>query len=312
MVLEVKHLRLVEAVATYGTLTNASKYLHLTQSALSHQLNELERRLGTPLFHRVGRRLVPTVAGERLLDAARRTLSVLRRTEGSIKRIAAGNETVLRLTTECYTAYHWLPAILDAFAERCPKVEVQIVADAARHPVNALMAGKVDVAVMYEPPKNDKLRVIPLFEDDMLVVMSPEHRLASQPFVRPEDFAEEHLVMYAASTSDSTVFRRYLDPAGITPRKTSAIQLTEAIVEMVKAGQGIAVLARWAIEPQLRDGSLVALPMTRDGLRRQWSAVVLDQGSMPLYIHEFCRLLTSGPAAMAARGREQRTAAVKR
>ncbi|MGE5101595.1 MAG: LysR family transcriptional regulator [Deltaproteobacteria bacterium] len=309
MVLEVKHLRLVEAVATYGTLTNASKYLHLTQSALSHQLNELERRLGTPLFHRVGRRLVPTVAGERLLDAAKRTLTVLRRTEGSIKRIAAGNEAVLRLTTECYTAYHWLPAILDAFAERCPKVDVQIVADAARRPVNALMAGKVDVVVMNEPPKNDKLRVIPLFEDDMLVVMSPEHRLAVQQFVRPEDFADEHLVMYSASTSNSMLFKRYLDPAGIAPRKISAIQLTEAIVEMAKAGQGIAVLARWAIEPHLRDGSLVALPMTREGLRRQWSAVVLDQGSTPLYIREFCRLLTSGPAAMANRGREQRPAA---
>lgn len=308
MVLEVKHLRLVEAVATYGTLTNASKYLHLTQSALSHQLNELERRLGTPLFHRVGRRLVPTVAGERLLDAAKRTLTVLRRTEGSIKRIAAGNEAVLRLTTECYTAYHWLPAILDAFAERCPKVDVQIVADAARRPVNALMAGKVDVVVMNEPPKNDKLRVIPLFEDDMLVVMSPDHRLAVQQFVRPEDFADEHLVMYSASTSNSMLFKRYLDPAGIAPRKISAIQLTEAIVEMAKAGQGIAVLARWAIEPHLRDGSLVALPMTRDGLRRQWSAVVLDQGSTPLYIREFCRLLTSGPAAMANRGREQRPA----
>lgn len=309
MVLEVKHLRLVEAVATYGTLTNASKYLHLTQSALSHQLNELERRLGTPLFHRVGRRLVPTVAGERLLDAAKRTLTVLRRTEGSIKRIAAGNEAVLRLTTECYTAYHWLPAILDAFAERCPKVDVQIVADAARRPVNALMAGKVDVVVMNEPPKNDKLRVIPLFEDDMLVVMSPDHRLAVQQFVRPEDFADEHLVMYSASTSNSMLFKRYLDPAGIAPRKISAIQLTEAIVEMAKAGQGIAVLARWAIEPHLRDGSLVALPMTREGLRRQWSAVVLDQGSTPLYIREFCRLLTSGPAAMANRGREQRPAA---
>jgi LysR family transcriptional regulator for metE and metH len=108
------------------------------------------------------------------------------------------------------------------------------------------------------------------------------------------------------------LFTRYLDPAGITPRKISAIQLTEAIVEMAKAGQGIAVLARWAIEPHLRDGSLVALPMTRDGLRRQWSAVVLDQGSTPLYIREFCRLLTSGPAAMAVRGRERRPAAAKR
>jgi LysR family transcriptional regulator for metE and metH len=84
MILEVKHLQLVEAVAEFGSLTNAGKHLHLTQSALSHQLVELERRLATPLFHRVGRRLVPTVVGHRPLRSATRTLHILRRTEASL------------------------------------------------------------------------------------------------------------------------------------------------------------------------------------------------------------------------------------
>jgi LysR family transcriptional regulator for metE and metH len=307
VILEVKHLRLAEAVAIHGTLTNASKHLHLTQSALSHQLGELERRLGTPLFHRAGRRLVPTLAGEQLLDAARRSLSVLRRTERTIRRIASGQEAVLRLTTECYTAYHWLPAVLDQFAGRCPKVEVHIVPEASRHPLKALLTGKVDVAVMQDRPEDERLDVMPLFEDDMLVVMSPHHRLAAEPFVRPEELADEHLLMYTTSRADNLLFTRLLDPRGIVPRKVTAIQLTEAIVEMVKGGFGIAVLARWAVEPHLRDGSLLGLPLTQDGLRRQWSAVAIRQPATPLYVREFCRLLAAGPSAMARRGNASTT-----
>jgi LysR family transcriptional regulator for metE and metH len=308
VILEVKHLQLVEAVATYGTLTNASKYLNLSQSALSHQLNDLEHRLGTPLFHRVGRRLVATIAGDRLLDGAQRSLSVMRCTEESIRRIASGHEAVLRVTTECYTAYHWLPAILEAFAVRCPKVELQIVAGAARHPVKALLAGKVDIVLTYDTPANDGLEVIRLFDDDMLVVMSPEHALADRQCIAAEDFADEHLLMYNADPADSVVFRRVLNPAGIVPRKITGIQLTEAIVEMAKAGQGIAVLARWAVEPHLRGGSVIGVPLTSDGFRRTWNAVVIKQPSTPLYVREFCRLLTTGPGAMAARGRPRMVA----
>ncbi|HEX3867135.1 MAG TPA: LysR family transcriptional regulator [Gemmatimonadaceae bacterium] len=308
MILEVKHLRLVEAVAAHGTLTNASQYLHLTQSALSHQLNELERRLGTPLFHRVGRRLVPTIAGDRLLESAQRTLAELRRAESSIERIAAGHDAALRLTAECQTAYHWLSSILDAFARRCPTIDLQIVADPSARPLELLLAGKVDVAVMCAAPESDRVEAIPLFEDDMLVVAAPGHRFAAMPFVRPEDFIDEHLLMYTPSPADSVVFGRCLDPAGVAPRRVSTIRLTEAMVEMAKAGLGVAVLAEWAVEQHLRDGSLIGRPITRNGLRRQWSAMVMKRPAPPLYVREFCRLLTPGPAAMLSHRISRRNA----
>lgn len=305
MILEVKHLRLVEAVASYGTLTNAGKHLNLTQSALSHQLNELERRLGTPLFHRVGRRLVPTVAGERLLEAAKRTLTILRRTEGTLKRIAAGQEAVLRLTTECYTAYHWLPAILEEFGRRCPKVEVQVVAEATRRPIEALLAGKIDVAIMHNPVRDDRIESTPLFEDEMVVVAAPSHPLAKAAFVRPEDFADEHLLVYTPLQAEDLIVRRVLGPAGVMPRRVTAIQLTEAMLEMVRAGLGISVLARWAAEPQVASGAVRAIRLTQHGLMREWSAGVLRQQTTPLYIREFCRLLSAGPTSLSMEKREK-------
>src|SRR5262252_6692462 len=112
MDLEVRHLRLVAAVADCGSLTRAGDRLHLTQSALSHQLRDIESRLGVALFLRIGKRLVLTPAGERLLGSAREVLGALRQAELEIRQLGQENAGLLRITTECYTCYHWLPPLL--------------------------------------------------------------------------------------------------------------------------------------------------------------------------------------------------------
>src|SRR4030095_9896073 len=113
MNLEVRHLKLVEAIAETRSVTRAGERLHLTQSALSHQLRDIETRLGTPLLLRLNRRMVPTPAGERLLESARTVLAHLRGTEEEIRGMGKKEgEGLLRLAIECYTCYHWLPALL--------------------------------------------------------------------------------------------------------------------------------------------------------------------------------------------------------
>jgi LysR family transcriptional regulator for metE and metH len=295
MILEVKHLQLVEAVAQFGSLTNAGKHLNLTQSALSHQLVDLERRLGTPLFHRVGRRLVPTIAGDQLLRSATRTLKILRRTEATLERIAAGRDAVVRFSTECYTAYHWLSPLLAEYARRCPKVEVQVVAEATRHPIDALLAGRIDIGVGVDFPKDDRIELSPLFEDELVLITPKTHPLASREYVMAADLAPEHLFSYSEPRAENVVFRYLLDPAGVMPRRVSTIQLTEAIVEMVKAGLGVAALASWAIEPYVAAGALAVIRLTPSGVRRRWQAATLKQQATPLHIREFCKLLAAGP-----------------
>src|ERR1043165_4618677 len=126
MEIDIRHLRLIETVAKEGNLTRAGERLHLTQSALSHQLLDLEEELGVRLFNRVKRSMVITAAGERLLRSAEKIRHELDQATAELRRIARGDGGVLRISTECYTTYHWLPPLLVAFQKEFTAVDIRI------------------------------------------------------------------------------------------------------------------------------------------------------------------------------------------
>jgi LysR family transcriptional regulator for metE and metH len=296
--LEIRHLKLVIAVAEEGSVTKAGHRLHLTQSALSHQLREAERQLGASLFLRLNKKMILTEAGERLLESAQSVLEELKHAGEEIHRMAASRDSVLRISTECYTCYHWLPGMLKVFNREFPRVDVQIVVEATRRPIQALLEGKLDLAIVSETARNGKLLFKPLFRDELVVVMRPDHPLASRAHVKPEDFSGEHLIIYTTS-GDNAVIQKVLMPSGISPRRVSQVQLTEAIFEMVKAGLGITVMARWAVAPQIESGALAALPLTNKGFHRQWRAALIKSKKVPNYINGFVRLLANKSFAAA-------------
>ncbi len=299
MDLDVRHLRLVVAIAECRSLTRAGEELHLTQSALSHQLRDIESRLGTPLFLRLNRRMALTPAGERLLETARRVLAELTGVEGAIRGGLKGVTVPLRLATECYTCYHWLTSVLKPFRARFPHVETTIAAGCTRRPMAALLEGHLELAIMSSTVRDARVVVRPLFEDEQVVVVSADHPLARAPFVRLTDFRREKLITYVAR-EDSHFVTRVLEPAGVIPRAIEPVQMTEAIVEMVRAGLGIAVLARWAVAPYLRDDSLRAVKLTADGHRRAWKAVIPKRLDGADYIEDFIDLVTKHTPAPAA------------
>jgi LysR family transcriptional regulator for metE and metH len=288
--LEIRHLRLLAAVAQEGSVTEAGKRLHLTQSALSHQLRDAEEKLGTALFLRLGKKMVLTPAGEKLLVCARRVLDELGTAETQIEGLNGGARGVIRLSTECYTCYHWLPPLLKKFHGKFAQVDVNIDAAATPHPAAALLGGKLDVAIMCTPPRNKSLRVTPMFEDELVLVLAPGHRLASSNQIVPRDLANETVLIYPPR-EESTLLRRILQPAGVEPQRVVEVPLTEAIIEMAAAGTGVGFLARWAVAPYAEAGRVAIRPVSNRGYRRQWHAVTLRNQRMPPYLVEFLNLL---------------------
>jgi LysR family transcriptional regulator for metE and metH len=304
-ILEVRHLQLVAAIVDEGTLTRASERLHLTQSALSHQLLEVEQRIGTPLFHRISRRMTLTDAGHRVLETSRRVLSDLAQAEDELLQFATHRRGTIRIATQCYTVYHWLPTVMKRFEQKYPNVDVRIEVEATGDPFEALLNGLLDVAFVHNDPPERGIEVETLFEDEMKVIAAPGHRFAKQSFVRASDLAEETFLTYS-SLRGNFVYDRLLRPAGLEPKKHLQVRLTEAIIELVKAGTGVAVLAQWAAAPYVAAGSIVAVPLTRRGCPRQWRVASLAARPMPAFTRAFVDMVAShGPAALklAASGR---------
>ena len=294
MDLEIRHLRLVQAIADTGSVTSASDRLFLTPSALSHQLRDIEQRLHTRLFRRVGRRMVPTAAGQDLVESAARVLALVSETETRLKARAASGERTLRISTQCYTGYHWLPRLLTAYRRAHPNVAVQIDVAATSNTIGALLDGRIDLALTFDPVASRRVTETVLFDDELVVILAPNHRLALKPFVTPADFAPERLYVYAPK-SEATVYTRVLKPARVEPSSLEQVQLTEAIIELV--GHGVGVLARWAVQPHVDAGTLAAVRLTRRGFVRQWRAVALRETAAQAHVQQFVALLArQGPA----------------
>jgi LysR family transcriptional regulator, regulator for metE and metH len=271
--LEIRDLRLVAAIATEGSLARASLRLHLTPSALSHHLLALEARVGTRLCQRVGRRMRLTPAGTRLADAGARVLEAL----AGAERAVAGAEPardVVRLSTACHTTYYWLPSVIAAYAKTEPTVDVRLTSEGGSQPVAELVAGAVDVAIVSDRARDRRVRYVPIFCDELVALVGPQHPWAARGHVSVGDFAGEHLIHYASTKSELMIFKEVLRPAGVQPKRTSPVLLTEAILEMVRSGLGVAVLAHWAAAPYLERGQVRAVRITARGLKRQWYAAM--------------------------------------
>jgi LysR family transcriptional regulator for metE and metH len=236
--------------------------------------------------------MVLTPAGDRLIACARRVLDELRNTEVQIERLNGNSRGVIRLSTECYTCYHWLPPVLQKFHGKYSKVEVNIDASATSDPAAALLEGKLDVAIISTPPRNATLRATPMFEDEMMVVMSPKHRLSAANQVRPKDLEAETLLIYPPR-EESTLILKVLRPAGVEPGRIIEVPLTEAIAEMAGAGTGIGFLARWAVAPYAEAGKVAIRPLSGRGFRRQWYAVTLRNQPEPPFLTDFLDLLSN-------------------
>jgi LysR family transcriptional regulator for metE and metH len=302
MRLEIRDFRLVVAITELGTLTRAGQQLNLTQSALSHQLADLERRLGAALFERSGRRMIPNRLGARLASHGKELLERLGDVERDVFDAATRREAVLRIATECYTCYHWLPPVLHEFRQLHPAVEVEVVPSATARPLAALIAGKLDLSIVSTVSRDRRIAFTPLFEDELLLIMSPEHRFAGRRSVEPAELRRERVLLYS-KPDESHVYRRVLAPAGVSPRQVTPIQLTEAMIELVKSSMGVGILARWAVQRELDAGGLVAASLGPDGVRRRWRAATRAAGTTPAYLEafvEFLRRVIAHPPRNAA------------
>lgn len=279
--LTLQHLYIIEKVISEGSVTKAAEKLNLTQSALSHQIRDLEASSGLKLFNRVGKRLILSEAGRRIVASSEKILPAVRALESELKDMRAGKMQTIRISTECYTCYHWLPPMLAAFNHEYPEVTVQIVAEATRRPMEYLETGRLDLAIVNGKNNNASLLFEPLFDDRMIVLLSDQHPLALRNTpLHHSDISDQTLIAFQIGKSDGLLTQDLV--SSLAPRKIIHVPITEAIVEMVRFGMGITIMAEWAAKQYLRTPGLAILPFVQDLGKRHWYACTHKERSAPL------------------------------
>jgi LysR family transcriptional regulator, regulator for metE and metH len=289
--MEIRHLRLIKAIVEEGSITKAIDKLHLTQSALSHQLKEAEYQLGTKIFLRINKKLILTNTGEKLYATANEILSKLSDTEKEIKQLIFGEVGEIRISTECYSSYHWLPAVLKQFHLLYPNIELKIVMEATHYPLQKLQENFLDIAIISDPIKDENIKYVELFQDEMMMVVSENHAWVNKKFVVAEDFINEHLLIHSLPMETVTIHQFLLAPAKISPKKITPLPLTEASIEMVKADMGIMAMAKWALQPYLKNNAIKAIKIGKNGLKRKHYIAYMSNKTYPNYFQHFIDFL---------------------
>ena len=167
MQIDTKDLELVRLIAEDGSLTAAARRMHVSQPAISRRLANLQQRIGARVFERKDGLMRPTAVGERLASAARAVDRELRAAGQDIRGIMEQRGRRLRLTTQCYTCYRWLPFVMRDMRKLYPELELDVVPDATDAPYTALEENRIDVAIVSNPEPGSVLEEQALFSDEL-------------------------------------------------------------------------------------------------------------------------------------------------
>jgi LysR family transcriptional regulator for metE and metH len=172
-------------------------------------------------------------------------------------------------------------------------MDVQVNMEAAGRPLEALMNGEIDLAVINQlAPGNKQFSSRLVIRDEMMAVFAPTHPLARKEYLEVEDFAGQEVLVYTPQ-ADSFLLRRLLAPQKIRAKRVFEMPLTEDLVRMASASSAVALLPRWAFLPYLERYPVEARRVTQTGTHREWNAVVLKHSKSPSYFSKFIELMAS-------------------
>lgn len=285
--LEIKHLETLCAIRDTGSLQEAAEVLHVTQSALSHQLRDLEERLGLKLLNRRTRPARLTTAARRILALADEVLPRIAATERELKSLAQGKSGRLYLAIDCHSCFQWLMPALDSFRKKWPEISLDLSAAFSFAPLPALIRGDLDLVITSDPQELNGIEYTPLFRYELVAVLGSQHPLLASKYLKPSQFGAYTLITYPVARERLDIFTQFLDPEGVEPAELRQAELTPMIIQLVASHRGITALPNWAVDEYLAAGWLQTRPLGPDGIWRTLYAAKRSEDKEAKYVREF-------------------------
>ena len=295
--LERIHLAVILEVENRGSLTAAADTLCVTQSALSHSMKKLEQQLRTDIWRREGRSLRLTQAGEYLLAVANRVLPQFSQAEERLRQFAQGERGTLRIGMECHPCYQWLLKVVSPYLAAWPDVDVDVKQKFQFGGIGALFGYEIDLLVTPDPLFKPGLIFEPVLDYEQVLVVARDHPLAQAPHVTPGQIAQEILITYPVAPDRLDIYTRFLQPAGIAPRRHKTIEPTDIMLQMVASRRGVAALPRWLVLEYASKVDVVPVRLGPDGISKQIFLGVRETDSAIDYLQAFIELARQPMAA---------------
>ncbi|MFA9457856.1 LysR family transcriptional regulator [Halalkalibacter sp. AB-rgal2] len=255
--MEIKQLITFIDASESLNFTKTAKKLNFAQSSVTAQIKTLEKELGSPLFERLGKRIILTEAGELFKDYAENIVTLSHQAKIVVENHSKVSGTLIIGAQESQCTYR-LPPILKTFKKSFPQVRMVF------KPVHSneagredLIHGKLDIAfIMDSLIENENFTIMPLIKEDLVLVASPEHQIAQKEYVTPEDLAKETLLLTETGCSYRSALEDFFSLSKLDPLDKIEFVSIEALKQCVVAGLGVALIPRMTIEKELDQGTV--------------------------------------------------------
>lgn len=269
--IDVRHLKTLLALQQHNSVSLAAQTLCMTQSALSHQIKQLEHSLGLKLFERKSSPIRFTPAGKMLLKTAQEIVPKLEQTEMALKSFEAGEQGRLFIGVECHTCFEWLLPVMRSYQQAWQGVDMDVVNSlsgaANNQALSNLQRQKLDLVITSDPIELSGVIYKELFSYESVLVTAAGHPLAESDWITPQDLKHETLIHYPVPKEKLDVFKHFLMPADISPNERLS-EMTLMMLQLVESRKGVCVLPKWLLAtlPEFQH-----LPTIRLGTQGLWS-----------------------------------------
>ena len=285
--MELKYFRLIKTIAEEGSIANSSERLFLTQSALSHQLRELEERLGFKVFHRTRNKWELTQEGSELYKLANKLFSSIDEGFMAIKHIKEGSKGSIKLSAECQSFFLSIPSFIQKMGILYPEIDIDVTLGATHQTISQVLSDDIDIAIVTSKPTSEELESIKVFEDEIFAIIHKENQLNSFDYLEAGHFSYVHLLINSFPLDGVSVYEHFLKPNKINPKKISAIPFTEITLSMIEANMGVMCAPKWQLAPFKLSKELMLKRIGKNGLKRKHYLVVKKERRNKKYIHDF-------------------------
>jgi DNA-binding transcriptional LysR family regulator len=288
--MDLRQLEIIRAIADTGSFTAAGEKLHVSQSAISRQIILLEEELGEPVFHRIGRRIRITPAGESLLQLSHRVFQDLQETVSGISDKRESLSGTMRLVGGMTVCLYVFPALLAEVRRIHPSLDLKITVGSAERSIAMLRSGAGDLGMITLPVEASDLVGVPVLEEELLLITYPSHPLAKKKSIAPADLDKQAFVLFETGSITRRLVESFFTREAIAPDIIMETENVEIIKAMVRNGLGISIIPWQAAAADVRSGHLFCSRIVGHSLVRQTGWLYPKMSRLPRTVSEVIRV----------------------